>query len=485
MRLLDKEFAELFEQFVIEGGGERIFAPRPGVLGVVPVRGSLKPEYVDARAPPRHRRPLPAARALPRHPLRVQAGEGGPARAQLPQADEALRLRRAAAADPARRDRARPGGGVEAPRESSSRSGHVHLAFYGFTMGAESPQFVGTCNCCSLLLRDLPRPEALRRGRRAAEIELPRRHRSREVHCLRGLQQRCPVDAIAEDPRHLASRRSEAGPKQQAFKSVVDRDACIGCGVCVIGCVPDAIGWSRSPRRSGSMFPRTWRSGRRCACSTWRRPRSQHEGDHGRAGEAGRPASRTSPSPTPARARCSSRPSPSASAGRTSRSRRASTAGLRRARRASCSATSRSGACSIPGPSGGLKKGDLVVGIVRRPDPVPCPNCAVGEWDMCRNGRYTERGIKEIHGFMSERWRIEPEYAIKVDPSLGILGVLLEPMTVIAKALEQVVFGRPALLLGGEDGARDRRGPDRPAGRLRSEPAREGGPCPRPRRDRA
>ena len=70
-----------------------------------------------------------------------------------------------------------------------------------------------------------------------------------------------------------------------------------------------------------------------------------------------------------------------------------------------------------PGPSSSLKKGDLVVGIVRRPDPVPCPNCAVGEWDMCRNGQYTERGIKEIHGFMSERWRIEPEYAIKLDPS--------------------------------------------------------------------
>jgi threonine dehydrogenase-like Zn-dependent dehydrogenase len=93
-----------------------------------------------------------------------------------------------------------------------------------------------------------------------------------------------------------------------------------------------------------------------------------------------------------------------------------------------------------PGPSGALEKGDLVVGIVRRPDPVPCPNCAVGEWDMCRNGRFTERGIKEIDGFMSERWRIEPEYAIKVDPSLGILGVLLEPATVIAKALEQVAI---------------------------------------------
>ena len=93
-----------------------------------------------------------------------------------------------------------------------------------------------------------------------------------------------------------------------------------------------------------------------------------------------------------------------------------------------------------PGASKSLKKGDLVVGIVRRPDPVPCPNCAVGEWDMCTNGQYTERGIKEIHGFMSERWRTEPEYTIKVNPSLGILGVLLEPMTVITKALEQVLM---------------------------------------------
>lgn len=92
-----------------------------------------------------------------------------------------------------------------------------------------------------------------------------------------------------------------------------------------------------------------------------------------------------------------------------------------------------------PGASRSLKKGDLVVGIVRRPDPVPCPNCAVGESDMCRNSQYTGRGIKEIDGFMSERWRIEPEYVMKIDPSLGILGVLIEPTTVITKALEQVV----------------------------------------------
>jgi threonine dehydrogenase-like Zn-dependent dehydrogenase len=35
-------------------------------------------------------------------------------------------------------------------------------------------------------------------------------------------------------------------------------------------------------------------------------------------------------------------------------------------------------------PGSGFAPGDLVVGIVRRPDPVPCPACAAGEWDMCR-----------------------------------------------------------------------------------------------------
>jgi glucose 1-dehydrogenase len=91
-----------------------------------------------------------------------------------------------------------------------------------------------------------------------------------------------------------------------------------------------------------------------------------------------------------------------------------------------------------PGRSG-FAVGEHVVGIVRRPDPVPCPNCAVGEWDMCSNGGYTERGIKQVHGFMAERWRIEPDYAVRVDKGLGLLGVLLEPTTVVAKAWEQIL----------------------------------------------
>jgi glucose 1-dehydrogenase len=82
----------------------------------------------------------------------------------------------------------------------------------------------------------------------------------------------------------------------------------------------------------------------------------------------------------------------------------------------------------------GLLPGDLVVGIVRRPDPVPCIACAAGEWDMCRNGRYTERGIKERHGYGVERFRAEPAFLVKIDPGLGHLGVLLEPASIVAKA---------------------------------------------------
>jgi threonine dehydrogenase-like Zn-dependent dehydrogenase len=88
----------------------------------------------------------------------------------------------------------------------------------------------------------------------------------------------------------------------------------------------------------------------------------------------------------------------------------------------------------IEAPAGsGFSKGDHVVGVVRRPDPVPCPACAVGEWDMCRNGGYTERGIKGRHGYGAEFFRIEPDFALKIDPALGMHGVLMEPTSIVAK----------------------------------------------------
>lgn len=85
-----------------------------------------------------------------------------------------------------------------------------------------------------------------------------------------------------------------------------------------------------------------------------------------------------------------------------------------------------------------FQPGDLVVGIVRRPDPKPCPACAAGEWDMCLNGEYTEHGIKGLDGFARERWRNVPEYLVRLEPDLADVGVLLEPATVLAKAWEQI-----------------------------------------------
>jgi glucose 1-dehydrogenase len=92
---------------------------------------------------------------------------------------------------------------------------------------------------------------------------------------------------------------------------------------------------------------------------------------------------------------------------------------------------------TAPGDSG-FAPGDLVVGVVRRPDPEPCGACARGEFDMCRNGGYTEHGIKQLDGFGSELWTAHPQYAVKLDPRLEPVGVLMEPASVVAKAWDQI-----------------------------------------------
>ena len=240
MRLLDKEFAELFEQFVIEGGGERIFSPRPGVLGVVPVRGSLTPKQMAEMEPhldidahfQRHERFLVIPCVCKRE-IEVLQGQS---------CKKSMKRCGFVGLPPQT-----PLGENVLDREEASKlltklgkQGHVNLAFYGFTMGAESPQFVGTCNCCSCCCAIFHGPKL------AGSTEGPQKSNYRAVidpdpctacgACIL----RCPVDAIAEGPKVVAAP-SQAVQKLEPGKSVVDRDKCIGCGVCVIGCPTDAI----------------------------------------------------------------------------------------------------------------------------------------------------------------------------------------------------------------------------------------------------
>lgn len=83
-----------------------------------------------------------------------------------------------------------------------------------------------------------------------------------------------------------------------------------------------------------------------------------------------------------------------------------------------------------------LKPKDLVVIIVRRPCQM-CEFCQKGCTDMCCSGHYTERGIKEQHGFQAQYVVDEESYMVKVPASLRSLAVLTEPTTVVEKAIDQ------------------------------------------------
>jgi ferredoxin len=222
MPRMDKEFAQLFEQYVTEGGGERILAPRPGILGVVPVRGSLKPELlqpyddIDSHFK-RHERFLVIDCVCRVHqnllgrsctmPVRRCAFVGLPPQTPLSEnvldREQALKLF----------------GQLE-------DMGHVHLGFYGFIFGAEAPQFIGCCNCCGdccgILrgINDLGLSESPQRSNYRAGIDLE------NCEACGNCIDRCQVHAITE--------RKDGMPE-------LDRAKCIGCGQCVIKCPTDAV----------------------------------------------------------------------------------------------------------------------------------------------------------------------------------------------------------------------------------------------------
>lgn len=82
-----------------------------------------------------------------------------------------------------------------------------------------------------------------------------------------------------------------------------------------------------------------------------------------------------------------------------------------------------------------LHKGDYVVATVRRG--CGCLNCRAGESDMCLDEKFTERGILREHGFLAEYYADTEEYLVTVPPQLQEVAVLLEPYSIIAKAMLQ------------------------------------------------
>ena len=85
--------------------------------------------------------------------------------------------------------------------------------------------------------------------------------------------------------------------------------------------------------------------------------------------------------------------------------------------------------------------GDLVVCTVRRACGLPeCPTCAHGESDLCYTGKYRERGIFHAHGYMTQRIVESTEYTVKLPPELRPYGVLMEPTTVVEKAILESVL---------------------------------------------
>jgi Na+-translocating ferredoxin:NAD+ oxidoreductase subunit B len=222
------EFARIYEQYVIEGGGEKIFSPRPGSQGVIPYRGSLKDEWL-AREPhndvdahfQRHERFLvldcvcKGEKAVCHGhscdmPVKRCGFVGLPP--QTPLSENVLTREEA----------------FKRWNELDAMGTMVVEGFYGFTMGAEEPQFVGGCHCCGCCCT------ILQGGRMGKLTETVQRSNYRAVkdydkcascgECVR----RCQFFAHAVDGAN-------------GGKPVYDREKCVGCGSCGQGCPSGAL----------------------------------------------------------------------------------------------------------------------------------------------------------------------------------------------------------------------------------------------------
>jgi threonine dehydrogenase-like Zn-dependent dehydrogenase len=87
-----------------------------------------------------------------------------------------------------------------------------------------------------------------------------------------------------------------------------------------------------------------------------------------------------------------------------------------------------------------FKPGDLVVPTVRRPcKHRRCWACRSGRQDFCITGDFTERGIKKIDGFLSQFVIEDESNLVEVPSKLRGVAVLIEPLSIAAKAGEQAL----------------------------------------------
>ena len=83
--------------------------------------------------------------------------------------------------------------------------------------------------------------------------------------------------------------------------------------------------------------------------------------------------------------------------------------------------------------------GELVVPMVRRPCPNPrCAPCRAGKPEYCATGEFSERGIVRADGFVAELALEDERYLVAVPRVLADVAVLVEPLSVVAKAVEEL-----------------------------------------------
>ena len=91
-----------------------------------------------------------------------------------------------------------------------------------------------------------------------------------------------------------------------------------------------------------------------------------------------------------------------------------------------------------------LSAGDIVTPTVRRPPNDTNEYFERGEPDMAPEGEYVECGIEGAHGFMAEYITSREECLVEVPPSLAPVGFLVEPLSIVEKALEHAFATRSA-----------------------------------------